>query len=127
MAPEPDFGGTKATEPLNGPMDVLPPITESWPTGVAVSSARTWTCTVPSKATLIPRTVTGDATTAFHVGVDKVIDVAAAPSTHQVPSAPSWRTSTVVTGPSVLGCIGTSPDRESPWRKPPAIGLTMWR
>ena len=44
------------------------------------------------------------------------------PSTHQVSSAPSWRTNTVVAGPSARGRTSTSPERASPCMGSPTTG-----
>jgi len=126
-APDPTDGRVKVTDPWNGPIEVLPPVTKPVPTGAVASSARTRTCTVPSKAMLMPVTVSGDETAVFQVGADRVMPGVAAPTTHQFVSDPSWRTSTVVTGPVGFGWTGTSPDRESPCRKAPTVGPLMWR
>ena len=41
--------------------------------------------------------------------------------------APSWRTTTVVTGPDAVARMSTSPDRASPARNVPTIGVTKCR
>ena len=49
------------------------------------------------------------------------------PSTHHDEPVPSWRTSTVVTGPVGVERTGTSPDRPSPWAKVPTAGAVIPR
>jgi hypothetical protein len=70
-----------ASLPLNGPFEVLPPATDPEPRIVA-SSLRTWVCTVPPNAVLVPVTVTGEAIDTFQTGAVSLMASVAAPSTH---------------------------------------------
>ena len=114
-------------DPLNGPREVLPPVTKPAPSGCVTSSDRTCAWTVPSKATEVPASTAGDLSAASQIGCAKEISAAAAPRTHHELSAPSWRTKTVVSGPVALARTETSPDRASPCLNGPIIGAVMCR
>ena len=120
-APYSAVGAEYSIRPSNGALGPPPPVTLPLPMGWARPSWRTSTMTLPSNASASPLTVTGDVTVAPVVGRSTVMSAVAEPSTHHESSL-SWRTNTVVAGPSTRGRTSISPERLSPCMKSPNRG-----